>query len=155
MFKFWQKQKVEKAEGPVVDLIEESRREAAPSNQYVVSIFYGIFLHGTDTRVGYCDLRLGMNEELYYAGNIGYNIQPGYRGHHYAYEACLVLFRLAKQHGLEELIITCSPDNPASQKTLEKLDGEYLETTDVPSSHWLYKRGETVKRIYRYRLDNV
>ena len=53
---------------------------------------------------------------------------------------------------MQELLITCSPDNIASRRTLEKLQGELVETADVPRSHWLYERGETVKNIYRFQL---
>ena len=53
---------------------------------------------------------------------------------------------------MDKLIITCSPDNIASKKTLIKLGGQLLETCDVPSDHWLYLRGETVKEIYLFKL---
>lgn len=138
--------------GPVVDLVEEQVIKPDENNQYVPSYMYGIYLHDSLQRVGYCDLRAGSNDELYYAGNIGYRINPHYRGHHYAYEACLILFDIAEEKGMEEVIITCSPENTASRRTLEKLGGTFLETTDVPNDHWLYMRGETVKRIYKYKL---
>ena len=134
-----------------VTLVEEQDIPADSRNSYVPSVLYSIELHGQ--RIGDCDLRLGMNEELYYAGNIGYNIQKEYRGHGYAYEACRILFRLARtKYHMEELIITCSPDNIASKKTLQKLGGQLLETVEVPAGHWLYQRGETVKNIYRFLL---
>ena len=134
-----------------VTLVEEQDIPADSRNSYVPSVLYSIELHGQ--RIGDCDLRLGMNEELYYAGNIGYKIQKEYRGHGYAYEACRILFRLARtKYHMEELIITCSPDNLASKKTLQKLGGQLLETVEVPPDHWLYQRGETVKNIYRFLL---
>ena len=141
--------------GPVVDLVEEQVEAADRWNQFVPSYYYGIYVHDTERRVGYCDLRVGKNDELYYAGNIGYRINQPYRGRHYAYEACRMLFALAKKKGMEDLIITCSPDNTASRKTLERLHGTYLETADVPGGHWLYLRGETVKRIYRFDLSKA
>ena len=94
-----------------------------------------------------------MNEELYYAGNIGYRIYGGFRGHHYAYEACLLLFQIAKEkYYMDELVITCSPENIPSHKTLEKLNGTLEDVVEVPSWHWLYRRGEKVKEIFRYQL---
>ena len=103
--------------------------------------------------VGYCDLRIGMNDMLYYAGNIGYHVYERYRDNGYAYKACLELFKIAKNvYHMDKLIITCSPDNIASKKTLIKLGGQLLETCDVPSDHWLYLRGETVKEIYLFKL---
>ena len=118
-----------------------------------------VFWHhelGRNEKIGECDLRVGMNDELYYAGNIGYRIYEPYRGHGYAYEAAKMLMRIAREiHGFDEIILTCSPDNIASRKTLEKLGGVLVETVNVPSWHWLYKRGETVKQIWRYDLKNM
>lgn len=103
--------------------------------------------------VGYCDLRIGMNDMLYYSGNIGYHVYERYRGNNYAYKACLELFKIAKdKYHMNKLIITCSPDNIASKKTLIKLGGKLLEISEVPSDHWLYLRGETIKEIYLFEL---
>ena len=138
-------------EGTSIDLKENHVIGTAMSNNF--SIVYDICLHGANVVVGDCDLRFGMNDELYYAGNVGYNVRSDYRGHGYAYEACRILFQIAQdEHHQQSLIITCSPDNIPSRKTLEKLDGEYVETVPVPMSHWLYRRGEKVKNIYLYKL---
>ncbi|MBE6109656.1 MAG: GNAT family N-acetyltransferase [Erysipelotrichaceae bacterium] len=154
LFQLFRKNRI--TEGDPVDLKLESHREPSFSNNYVPSDIYGIFLHGSSMRIGECDIRLGMNEELYYAGNIGYRIYEPYRGHGYAYEAAKMLMRIAREiHGFDEIILTCSPDNIASRKTLEKLGGVLVETVNVPSWHWLYKRGETVKQIWRYDLKNM
>lgn len=153
MFNWLLLKKNERICGEEIDLVVNRKIRADAENNYIPSILYHIVLHNTNQIVGNCDLRIGMDEELYYAGNIGYRIYPCWRGHHYAYQACLILFRLARQeYDMDELIITCSPDNVPSRKTLLMLKGEYLETTDVPAYHWLYKRGEPVKEIYRYDL---
>lgn len=140
-------------EGDPVDLKQEFTRSANAFNNYVPSVIYGIYEHDTDRKVGECDLRLGMNEELYYAGQIGYRVYEAYRGHGYAYYACLILFAIAREeYGMDELLLTCSPENTPSKKTLEKLGGVLKENVDVPAWHWLYKRGETNKNIYYYSL---
>lgn len=145
---------LESTAGQVVDLIETGKEAPSSYNQYAGSVYYEICLHRQTMKIGECDLRIGMNEELYYAGNIGYRIFDGWRGHSYAYEACLILFQIAKnKYHMKELIVTCSPENVASKKTLEKLGGELVETVDVPAWHWLYKRGERVKEIYRFELS--
>lgn len=136
----------------MVDLVEERRISPSTFNRYVPSIIYGIYRHHSGIRVGNCDLRLGHNDDLYYAGNIGYEIDPPFRGHGYAYEACLLLLDIARKEEMDMVYITCSPDNTPSRKTLEKLKGTYFETTDVPSGHWLYQRGEKVKNIYQWNL---
>ena len=117
------------------------------------SVSFDILLHDTDTVAGMCDLRFGYTWELYYAGNIGYRIHEPYRGHSYAYYACRLLLEQAyEQYGMKELYITCSPDNIASKKTIEKLGAVFVTEEDVPPAHWLYKRGETKKRIYKIFL---
>ena len=140
-------------EGDPVDLKQEFTRSANAFNNYVPSVIYGIYEHGTDRKVGECDLRLGMDEELYYAGQAGYRVYEPYRGNRYAYHACRILFAIAhEEYGMDELLLTCSPDNTPSKKTLEKLGGVLKENVDVPAWHWLYKRGETNKNIYYYSL---
>ncbi|MBR0385414.1 MAG: GNAT family N-acetyltransferase [Erysipelotrichaceae bacterium] len=114
--------------------------------------FYRIVSCATDEHIGYCDLRTGHNLSLYYYGNIGYRVFPPFRGHGYAYKACLLLFELARKLNMDYLLITASPENTPSVKTCEKLHGEYVETTDVPSWHPLYSMNEKVKTIYRYDL---
>lgn len=127
--------------------------DASDSTSWVKDVHFSICKKHTNQKVGECDLRLGMNAEIYYAGQVGYRIYYPFRGNSYAYKACLQLFEVAKkEYGMKELIITCSPDNIPSLCTLQRLHGTLLETVDVPESHWLYQRGETVKCIYQYEL---
>ena len=122
-------------------------------NRSPKSIVYSIYHHGEYECIGEWDLRLGMDEELYYAGNIGYRIYDGFRGHHYAYYACRLLLQIAKEeYRFRNVIITCSPDNIASDKTIQSLHAELLQTVNVPKNHWLYRRGEKVKNIYLLTL---
>ena len=130
-------------------------RQSRPAwhNNYIPSVYFSIYTADGKKKVGECDLRLGMDDELYYAGNIGYRIYEPYRGHHYAYDACCLLLPVARdRYGMKELIVTCSPENTASRKTLERLNGTLVKTVDVPKDHWLYKRGEKVKNIYRFEF---
>ena len=139
--------------GTVVDLKERYRLSAESAYDGIPVVYYDILRHEDQEKVGTIDLRLTAEGDMYYYGNIGYNISRMYRGHGYAYEACLVLFEVArKEFGMKELIITCSPDNIASYKTLKKLGGELLELVEVPHDHMLYSIGETSKYIFRYRI---
>lgn len=113
---------------------------------------YNICLHNTLTKVGYIDLRLGYTDYLYYLGNVGYGIEEEYRGNSYAYKACLLIFEVARKLELPYLIITCDPDNVASNKTLQKLNGEFLGISKIPSTCMLYLQGDREKCIYRYDL---
>jgi len=104
------------------------------------------------TKMGTCDLRIGHNDKLYYGGNIGYRIEEEYRGNHYAGKACLLLFELARKHSLNYVIITCNPDNVASRKTCEYVDGELLEVVELPEDSDMRERGETQKCIFKFNI---
>ena len=115
-------------------------------------IYYNIINNENDI-VGYADLRVIRDLDYYYYGDLGYHIYERFRGHHYAYYACKILFEIAKnEYQMDEIIITCSPNNTASYKTLTKLNGEYLETVEVPKHTDLYQRGEIMKCIFRFKL---
>ena len=116
----------------------------------VPTISYDIQVDAIDRVVGQVEYRFEKGRDLLYYGNIGYAIYPPYRGHNYAYKACLLLFKeLLKQHpeGLE-VYITCNPDNEASKKTIQKLGAYYIDTVDIASDHELYRYGETQKEVY-------
>ena len=131
-----------------ITLIQE---EICPRKNSYTSVYYGIYLK--HTKIGYIDLRLGVSEELYYAGNIGYRIFEKYRGHHYAAKACKLLFLLAKKHNMSYLYITCNPDNIPSRKTLEYLQGELLEIAELPEdSDMRVNYGDTEKCIFKFDL---
>ncbi len=106
-----------------------------------------------DIEIGQCDLRIGHNDNTKYGGNIGYEIYKSFRGNHYAGKACKLLFLLAKKHKMEEIIITCSPENIASRKTCEYCGAELVGIIDVPQWHELYKSGRKKTCQYIIRLD--
>ena len=140
--------------GKTVDLKHEYTRSPSSFNNYIPSVIFGIYEHGTSNKAGEIDLRLGMDDELYYAGQVGYRIYENYRGHRYAYYACRMIFQIAHdEYHMDELLITCSPENTPSRLTLEQLGGVFKENTDVPEWHWLYKRGEKNKNIYVFPLN--
>ena len=119
-------------------------------------ISYNIIQLSNNKNIGYIDIRPTITPYLYYFGQIGYHIYPEFRGNNYAYKACLLLFELAKkEYNLNEIIITCSPDNIPSLKTLNKLNGELIETIEVPKDHELYYREEKIKCIFKYDLNKV
>ena len=150
--------------GEIVDLVERARVSEKTSFDGVPTIFYDIYVSGTNlgtnlgtnpsgTKVGKCDLRLKNDGFMYYYGNVGYNIIESQRGHHYAYYACKVLFKIAKEEfGMKELIITCNPDNEASYKTLKKLKGDLIDIAQIPYDHELYEKGDRFKCIFRFKL---
>ncbi|MFV0255551.1 MAG: GNAT family N-acetyltransferase [Erysipelotrichaceae bacterium] len=117
-----------------------------------VEYHYLIYTLDKPEIVGRCDFRLLINEENYYAGNIGYMIRRNNRGNNYAYQAAFLLCEMAKS-SYNEIIITCSPENHVSKHIIEKLHGELIETIEVPVNHFLYKQGEKIKNIYKIDLN--
>ena len=134
-------------------LREKSKIEPCDFTLNVITYLFNIELVETNEIIGRCELRLGMNDDLYYLGQVGYSIRKQYRGNNYAYLATLLLFKVAKDNfSMNDLYITCSPDNIPSYKTLLKLDGELIEKVDVPEEHFLFGLNEKVKYIFKYKL---
>lgn len=117
-----------------------------------VPAYYFAICFPSGEKIGICDLRIGHNDQLYYGGNIGYEIYPKHRGHHYAGKACKLLFQLAKRHELGYVIITCNPDNLASKKTCEYAGGTLLEIAELPEDNNMRQEGDTHKCIFRFEL---
>ncbi|MCX5661120.1 MAG: GNAT family N-acetyltransferase [Planctomycetota bacterium] len=143
--------------GPMVDGDLTVRlRDCLPGNAFTGrASAYRFDLVGTQTQacMGSIDLRLGDDDYLrLYAGQVGYNVDAPFRGHHFAARSVRILLPLARLHGLNPLWITCNPDNFASRRTCELAGGELEEIVDVPPTVLLYHRGERQKCRYRISL---
>ena len=133
-----------------IRLVLEKTKEADPSRKRVPAYCF-LICDKQNNAVGYCDLKIGYTDSLYYSGHIGYGIDEEYRGHHYAAKACRLLFDLAKMHRMDHLYITCTPENLPSRKTCEYLGGELLEIAELPEDHDLRtESGHTHECIYRF-----
>ena len=139
-------------ESDEIKLTVDRLTEAIPERNFVPA--YHFFICDKEgNRMGYCDLRIGYNDNLYYGGHIGYGIDEKYRGHHYAAKACRLLFSLARKHGMEYLYITCDPDNLPFRRTLEYLNGTLVEIAELPEDNEMrVKEGDTEKCIFRFDL---
>lgn len=139
-------------ESEEIKLVVNRLAEGNPEKNYVPAYHFNICdLNGNI--MGYCDLRIGYNDNLYYGGHIGYGINEEYRGHHYAAKACKLLFELAKMHGMDYLYITCNPNNLPSRKTLEYLQGDFLGIFELPIDNDMrINEGETHKCIFKFDI---
>ncbi|MDD6711364.1 GNAT family N-acetyltransferase [Sharpea azabuensis] len=114
---------------------------------YIYAIYEG------GKQVGTLVFRLGSDQEHYYDGHIAYTIEEAYRGHHYAYQACLLLKESMLQLGYQHVLITCDPANLPSKKTIMKLGCTLLGVEEVPKRYRkVFAEGENVKEIYRWEL---
>lgn len=127
----------------------EELSPARPEKNWFPAYHYRICL--TDgTTVGDCDLRLGHNENIYYGGHIGYNVDEPYRGHHYAAKAVRLLKKQARKHGMGFVIITCNEHNAASARSCELAGCRYIETVDLPEYNDMYQEGQ--RRVMIWQL---
>jgi tagatose 1,6-diphosphate aldolase len=103
-----------------------------------------------DADVGHVNFRVGDTDHVrLYAGHLGYDVKPVYRGHGYAGKACRALAPLVVRH-YDDVILTADADNAASIKTIEKLGATFLEELPVPPTDPQFKRGSRIKRRYRW-----
>ncbi len=145
------RKRLQKSDGEII-LRELYRFKEREYDEPVEIIYFEIFTEHPRRKAGYCDLRIGMNPSLKILGQVGYQIDERFRGHHYALKACRLLFECAKELGMNQLLITCNPDNIPSRKTLEALNGKLEEIVSVPSDHECFQRGDRMKCIFTFDL---
>ncbi|SEG65630.1 GNAT family N-acetyltransferase [Bosea lathyri] len=85
------------------------------------------------------------------SGQIGFSVEPAFRGRGLAAKAVRALLPVVRAHGLKQIWITTTPENTASQRTLEKLGCILVESIAVPEDYQSHAQGEREK--LRYRLD--
>lgn len=113
---------------------------------------YEIYLSGERASVGYVSLRIGKDQgAMCYLGHIGYRIYPRWRGHHLAEKAVRRLKADMQKNGLQQVIITCNPENIASVRTCERLGCRLEQVVSVPEAYRGILMGATHK--CRYLLD--
>ena len=133
-----------------IKLVVERVSEGDPIKGWVPAYYFGIYDFNAN-KIGFCDLRVGYSDGLYYGGHIGYTVYEEHRGHHYALKACKLMFELAKKHGMEYLYITCNPANTPSRKTLEGLEGELIEIAELPEDNDMRVRdGQTNVCVFKF-----
>lgn len=124
-----------------------------PDRGWVHALGYEILLADSGAVVGMIDLRLGYTLGLIrHGGNIGYRVDPDWRGHHYAGKACKILKAVAIEHGMDVVWITCDPVNWPSRKTCEWIGATLVEIVDLPPDHDLRRDGRTQSCRYRWIL---
>ena len=107
-----------------------------PSNVYLA-------LRETDKKiVGIIDLRHHIDHPILgtWGGHMGYTVRPCERGKGYAAEMLRLNLENCRKRGLKKVMITCSPDNPASEKIILANGGVYEKTVEVD--------GDLIKRYW-------
>ena len=104
-------------------------------------------------RAGTISLRIGLTDLVVrFAGQLGFVVDPPFRGRGFAEQATRLLLPLASAHGLQPLWLTCNPANVASRRTPERLGAVYVETVALPEDYDTYAQGEREKCLFRLDL---
>lgn len=132
------------------DLLTLSCIKLELGNEYEIPYYwYDIILNETKEIIGKISIRIGHNYHSYFNGNIGYEIDEPYRGHHYALEACKMVLAVAKAHQMTYIYLCYDEENVASYKTIEQLGGRIVEIILPPKDYFGYYEGMSRSRIYQ------
>ncbi|MFC1452802.1 GNAT family N-acetyltransferase [Verrucomicrobiota bacterium] len=110
---------------------------------------------GTNQKIGVLKLRVGSARLLRCPSHIGYGVDPGFRGNHYAARSVRLVLPFAAENGIKVVWITCKPDNMASRRTCELAGLTYVETIRVPKEHRMYREGYRYLRRHRISLRGL
>jgi len=109
---------------------------SVPSSAYLA-------VRASDGRiVGVIDLRHHIDHPILglWGGHIGYTVRPSERGKGYAKEMLRLNLKNCRARGLNKVMITCSPANPASERTIIANGGTFEKDVSV--------EGETIRRYW-------
>jgi predicted acetyltransferase len=103
------------------------RAEVAPEPPHVPQTTYWATVD--DGVVGHVGLRHRLTPELaVFGGHIGYTVRPSQRGRGIAKEILRQVLQTPKAKELGKVLLTCAPDNVASNRTI-RANGGVLERT--------------------------
>lgn len=87
-----------------------------------------------DELVGFLALRHAVNEVLLaVGGHIGYSVRPSCRGRGFATSALMAGLDEARALGIEQVLVTCSVENRASQAVIERCGGVFEDVRTHPA----------------------
>ncbi len=135
-----------------IDVVLHEKREGDVSKGYSPEYKFKVLLHSSNKIIGHVNLRVGnMEKVVKYIGHIGYGIDEEYRGNKYSAKACEIIKQVAKENGLDSIIITCNPDNYASRSICEYIGAKLIEIIDIPKTSNAYSVKEPSKCRYEWK----
>ena len=129
---------------------------ADPVKKYAPAYSFAVCQDGE--KIGEMSLRIGygqgpQNDNLYYGGHIGYEIDEEYRGNGYAAEACLLLAPVIKAHKMQKVLITNNITNEPSKRVCEKIGAKLIRIARLPKHNDLYKEGQRYINVFEWSFD--
>ncbi len=115
-----------------------SRPETCPPNRVTATQYVAV----EEGRIlGMIQLRHHFNDYLRaYGGHVGYSVHPDERGKGIATWMLRQLLPLARDHGIDCLLVTCDAINVASRRTIQRCGGIYERTALDPMDGMLLER---------------
>lgn len=94
----------------------------------VPSLTY-FYVRDEDDRIaGMCNIRLALNDFLRKeGGHIGYSVRPTERCKHYATSMLADALKVCVRIGIQEVLVTCDKENPASAKVITNNGGKLVD----------------------------
>lgn len=133
-----------------LELLLDARKEGNNRKGLLPAYHFNMINSATGKEMGHIRLRIGSESEVKYFGNIGYDVNEEFRGNKYAARSIKLILPFAFKHGLENVWISCSPDNLASRRSCEIAGGVMTGIFDIPKEDEMYKEGERQKCWYRF-----
>jgi tagatose 1,6-diphosphate aldolase len=114
---------------------------------------FHFFMLSDDNHAGQIRLRVGRTPELLlYRGHIGYEVEPEYRGRHFAARSVMLLLPLVRALELRRAVVTCDPENLPSRRSIEIAGGIHENTVEVPETEPMYMAGARQRMRYVFHL---
>jgi predicted acetyltransferase len=116
------------------EINDQSGMVELANGEFVKKVPYeNLWLAEGKTFIGEVSFRHELNENLkVHGGHVGYGIRPSMRNKGYGTLALKLTKERASRMGMGRLLLTCSPDNPASEKIIVNNGGIYLDTQPNP-----------------------
>ncbi len=122
----------------VADKLAYADPAVGPPPGRVACTYFWIVEAGRDEVVGFLAVRHELNDFLLeQGGHVGYSVRPSARGRGHASRALRLGLAHAAGLGLQRVLLTCDPDNLASQRTIERAGGAYEDTRAGTRRFWV------------------
>ena len=128
----------------------EEDRNMIPTEERVPAETYFLVRESDNRLIGMVNIRLVLNKRLKEAGgHIGYGIRPTERRKGYNKINLYLALEVCQEHGIEEAMLSCYKDNPASSKTMLALGAKLVkefETEGKIEQNYIINVEESLKR---------
>ncbi len=122
------------------DLVNNSREETVVEGWVPSTTLLGVDENGRI--VGMIDIRHRLNDYLaQFGGHIGYSVRKNERRKGYASQMLIQALEVAKQLGINKVLLTCEKENAASAATIRKcggiLENEVYDDGVLTQRYWI------------------